>query len=526
MKKYIALFLTLALLVNYCLSPKALFTISNYPDDALSRSITYHQIENTLINISSEEEISDYMKNVPISSSELRMFFCEKGIDPAVVSVKMLKNGSIGSYPAGLWGAAEANDSTYGNNRQYFGMAALDFGNRNHYKENEAYYMSTADSIIQSFNLPANATVPDKLFALYKYFCDNYTYQITDDNCLPKFLSEKIGVCADSARMANIVLDRMGIPTICLSTQNHAWNYVKIGDYWYFIDYTNALPAAKGDYSAFSITNKKGLNISGDTPLANGETTWQIFDSAVFQAEFPLSPTAYDMSTIEGTLPYKIKQAQEKETEKETKDPSKKKKSEDFSDKTETKRQIMESSGGTVTTTYYSDQTKKVVRKNNKKGIEKATVTELYNQSGKLTSATAVCGNVKYSLSGKKAIVSGTASKSASTLFMHDFKTVGKSYKVSGIKKNAFKGNKKLKKVIWGSNGTCPKKIPANAFKGCKNLKTVMIKGTQLKKIGKNAFKGIHKKAVFQVPKSKKAAYKKLLTKKTGYKRSMKIRVK
>lgn len=525
MKKYIIFLLTVALMFQYAVPSKAIFTFSVSDSNTMQTDLKYTNAANTFYSVSNEDEIVSYItKNSP-STSEPLMFFCDKGIDTTVVAVKLLKKGTVGSYPAGLWGANEALSIKYPDNR-YYRMSPLDFLNRDHYKENEAYYMSTADSIIQSFNLPANATVPDKLFALYKYFCNNYTYQITDDNCLPKFLSEKIGVCADSAKMGNIILSRMGIPAICITTRVHAWNYVKIGDYWYFIDYTNALSAVKGDYSAFSITNKKGLNFSGDTPLAYGETTWPIFDSAVFQAEFPLSPTDYDMSTIEGTLPYKIKQAQEKEKEKETKDPSKKKKNEDFSDKMETKRQIMESSEGTVTTTYYSDKTKKVVRKNNKKGVEKATVTELYNQSGKLTSATAVCGNVKYNLSGKKAIVSGTTFKSASALFVHDFKTVGKSYKVSGIKKNAFKGNKKLKKIIWGRNGTCPKSIPADAFHGCKNLKQVIINGTQLKKIGKNAFKGIHKKAVFQVPKSKKAAYKKLLTKKTGYKRSMKIRVK
>lgn len=66
--------------------------------------------------------------------------------------------------------------------------------------------------------------------------------------------------------------------------------------------------------------------------------------------------------------------------------------------------------------------------------------------------------------------------------------------------------------------------IGANAFKKCKKLKKVTIKTTKLEKIGKNAFYGIHKNAVIKCPKNQLAKYKKYLTAKTGYKKTMKIR--
>lgn len=84
----------------------------------------------------------------------------------------------------------------------------------------------------------------------------------------------------------------------------------------------------------------------------------------------------------------------------------------------------------------------------------------------------------------------------------------GKKYKVTSVAKNAFKNNKKLKKVTIGSNVT---KIGANAFKGCKNLKTVTIKSKKITSFGKNAFKGINAKAKIKVPASKYKKYKKLL---------------
>ena len=89
-------------------------------------------------------------------------------------------------------------------------------------------------------------------------------------------------------------------------------------------------------------------------------------------------------------------------------------------------------------------------------------------------------------------------------------------YKVTEIRANAFKNNKKIKKITIGKN---IKKIGKNAFYGCKILKTVNIKSTQLtkKSVGKNAFKGIHSKAKIKVPKSKLKAYKTIL-KKAGIK--------
>lgn len=135
----------------------------------------------------------------------------------------------------------------------------------------------------------------------------------------------------------------------------------------------------------------------------------------------------------------------------------------------------------------------------------------------------------------------------------------GRIYKVTSIRKNAFKNNKCLRKVVIGGNVTvigdnafygCRKlkqitispkitKIGRNAFANCKSLtkisipasvtsigtkafynctklRTIAVKTKKLtnKSVGKSAFKGIAKKAKITVPKSKLKAYKKLLKKK------------
>lgn len=127
---------------------------------------------------------------------------------------------------------------------------------------------------------------------------------------------------------------------------------------------------------------------------------------------------------------------------------------------------------------------------------------------------------------GKKKTVEyvGTLDKGTKIKIENTIKIKGVIYSVVSIGKNAFKGNKKIKKVTIGKNVT---KIDQNAFYGCKSLKEIVIQTKQLKKnsIGKNAFKGIHKKAKFKVPKKQRKAYVKYLNKKTGFqKKTMKIK--
>ena len=109
----------------------------------------------------------------------------------------------------------------------------------------------------------------------------------------------------------------------------------------------------------------------------------------------------------------------------------------------------------------------------------------------------------------------------------------GVSYRVTSIADNAFKNNKKITRVVIGSNivtigknafakctnitsivvGKNVTKIEKNAFYGCKKLEKITIQSEKLtsKSIAKYAFRGISKKTVVKVPTSKYKAYKKML---------------
>lgn len=85
----------------------------------------------------------------------------------------------------------------------------------------------------------------------------------------------------------------------------------------------------------------------------------------------------------------------------------------------------------------------------------------------------------------------------------------GISYKVAEVGANAFKNNKKVKKVTIGANVV---KIANKAFNKCPSLRNVIIKTTLLTKktASKKCFSKVHKKMVIKVPKKVKKSYAKI----------------
>lgn len=140
-----------------------------------------------------------------------------------------------------------------------------------------------------------------------------------------------------------------------------------------------------------------------------------------------------------------------------------------------------------------------------------ATVTDVKSKSVYKVAGNATSGyTVTY--------VRPTSQKAKSVTIPATVTVNGVSCKVTSIANNAFKGQKKLKKVTIGANVTT---IGKKAFSGCKSLKKVVVKSKKLKKVGAKAFANINPKAKIKVPKNKKKAYKKLFKKNTGVKSSM-----
>lgn len=147
-----------------------------------------------------------------------------------------------------------------------------------------------------------------------------------------------------------------------------------------------------------------------------------------------------------------------------------------------------------------------------KKPLAKGKTFAAGKNKFKVSSSSAKAPAVTYTKPAKKTLKSANVPATV--------KHNGITYKVTAIANNAFKNNKKLKKVTIGAN---VKSIGKAAFAGDKNLKTIIVKSKVLKRVGKNALKGINKKAVIKVNKKLKKKYTKLFKKK-GQAKSVKVK--
>ncbi len=120
-----------------------------------------------------------------------------------------------------------------------------------------------------------------------------------------------------------------------------------------------------------------------------------------------------------------------------------------------------------------------------------------------------VSGGMKYDISGGSAVLMKGVNKAKVTV-PSSIKVNGKTYKVTSIAASAFKGDKKLKSIVIGSN---IRAIGSKALYGDKKLAKITFKGKKVKRIGSSAFRGIYKKAVFKAPSSKLKSYKKMIKK-------------
>lgn len=116
----------------------------------------------------------------------------------------------------------------------------------------------------------------------------------------------------------------------------------------------------------------------------------------------------------------------------------------------------------------------------------------------------------KCTASAKEVTITGTSKKLAFLSVPSAVTYNGMSFKVTAVNKKSFKNQSKLKSVTIGKN---VKTIGSEAFSGCKKLAKVKFSGTAVKSIGKYAFKNVKKNITFNVKKSKKSSYKKLIQK-------------
>ncbi len=141
---------------------------------------------------------------------------------------------------------------------------------------------------IEANVLNKNLSATENIKLAHDYIINNSSYDITKKNTgVTSYKSdiaygpliEGYGICGGYTDAMELILERLGIESYKISSDNHVWNAVNLNNAWYHLDLTwddpitsNNIPVL--DYSFFLINTKKLLDI---------ETTEHQFDQDIYQ---------------------------------------------------------------------------------------------------------------------------------------------------------------------------------------------------------------------------------------------------
>ncbi len=141
---------------------------------------------------------------------------------------------------------------------------------------------------IEANVLNKNLSATENIKLAHDYIINNSSYDIEKKNTgVTKYesdiaygpLIEGYGICGGYTDAMELILERLGIESYKISSDNHVWNAVKLGNAWYHLDLTWDDPITSNntpvlDHSFFLINTKKLLEI---------ETTEHQFDQDIYQ---------------------------------------------------------------------------------------------------------------------------------------------------------------------------------------------------------------------------------------------------
>ncbi len=177
-------------------------------------------------------------------------------------------------------------------------------GQRNNYhyiKINVRYYTTKAeenifdakiDKVIEDFGFSSSTTAKQKADVIYNYITKNVSYDyehLEDDDYKHQFtayaaLINGTAVCQGYATLFYRLARECGLKTRVITgtsrDQNHAWNIVKIGPYYYYLDSTWDAGVEELSYEYY---------LKGSNSFSEGHTPDEEYTTLEFKQEYPIS---------------------------------------------------------------------------------------------------------------------------------------------------------------------------------------------------------------------------------------------
>ena len=153
------------------------------------------------------------------------------------------------------------------------------------------------EEVIEDFDFNASSTPRQKSDTIYEYITDNVVYDydtLYDDDYTLKYttyaaLMNGTAVCQGYATLYYRLARECGLETRVVTGkslgENHAWNIVKMGDYYYYLDST--WDAGETEYDYYLL---------GSTNFTTDHTPEDKYFKAEFTQKYPISATDYDLS--------------------------------------------------------------------------------------------------------------------------------------------------------------------------------------------------------------------------------------
>ncbi len=168
-------------------------------------------------------------------------------------------------------------------------------------KAQEDVLDAKVEEVIEDFGFTENSTPYQKSGVIYDYITDNVVYDydtLEDDSYTLKYtayaaLINGTSVCQGYATLYYRLARECGLETRVITGksfgENHAWNIVKMGDYYYYLDST--WDAGETEYEYYLL---------GSTNFTTDHTPEDKYYEEEFTQKYPISAT--DLNTFEGDV--------------------------------------------------------------------------------------------------------------------------------------------------------------------------------------------------------------------------------